>query len=68
MARRWWPSREQRTRTVKMGDVERDPDKEAPAPPPTLTAPGEACLIRAKNPAGADEAGAVSQAEAGRLS
>ena len=30
-----------RTRTVKMGDVERDPDKEAPAPPPTLTAPGE---------------------------
>jgi len=29
------------TRTVKMGDVQRDPDKEAPAPPPTLTAPGE---------------------------
>ena len=28
-------------RTVKMGDVQRDPDKEAPAPPPTLTAPGE---------------------------
>ncbi|WP_348261565.1 hypothetical protein P8935_17395 [Telmatobacter sp. DSM 110680] len=32
---------EQHTRTVKMGDVTRDPDKEAPAPPPTLTAPGE---------------------------
>ena len=31
----------QRTRTVKMGDVTRDPDKEAPAPPPTLSAPGE---------------------------
>jgi len=29
------------TRTVKMGDVTRDPDKEAPAPPPTLSAPGE---------------------------
>ena len=29
------------TRTIKMGDVERDPDKEAAAPPPTLTAPGE---------------------------
>jgi hypothetical protein len=26
---------------VKMGDVQRDPDKQAPAPPPTLTAPGE---------------------------
>jgi hypothetical protein len=32
---------DQHTHTVKMGDVERDPDKEAPAPPPTLTAPGE---------------------------
>ena len=29
------------THTVKMGDVERDPDKQAAAPPPTLTAPGE---------------------------
>ncbi len=29
------------TRTVKMGDVQRDPDTQAPAPPPTLTAPGE---------------------------
>ncbi len=27
--------------TVKMGDVQRDPDTQAPAPPPTLTAPGE---------------------------
>ena len=32
---------DQHTHTVKMGDVERDPDKEAAAPPPTLTAPGE---------------------------
>lgn len=32
---------EQHTRTVKMGDVIRDPDKEAAAPPPSLTAPGE---------------------------
>ena len=29
------------THTVKIGDVQRDPDKEAPAAPPTLTAPGE---------------------------
>jgi hypothetical protein len=29
------------TRTVKMGDVQRDPDTQAAAPPPTLTAPGE---------------------------
>ncbi len=27
--------------TVKMGDVERNPDTQAAAPPPTLTAPGE---------------------------
>jgi hypothetical protein len=32
---------DQPVRTVKMGDVQRDPDKEAAAPPPTLTAPGE---------------------------
>jgi hypothetical protein len=32
---------EQPVRTVKMGDVQRDPNKEAPAPPPTLSAPGE---------------------------
>ena len=42
----------QRTRTVQMGDVDRDPDKQAPAPPPTLTAPGEALPDTAKNPAG----------------
>lgn len=29
------------TRTVEMGDVQRDPDKQAPAPPPTLVGPGE---------------------------
>ena len=33
---------QQRTRTVRMGDVDRDPDRQAPAPPPTLTNPGEA--------------------------
>jgi hypothetical protein len=29
------------TRTVQMGDVDRDPDKQAPAPPPSLRKPGE---------------------------
>ncbi|HUB30217.1 MAG TPA: hypothetical protein VL967_10980 [Terracidiphilus sp.] len=29
------------THTVKMGDVERDPDKQAPAAPPSLRNPGE---------------------------
>jgi hypothetical protein len=29
------------TRTVREGDVERDPNKEAPAPPPSLRKPGE---------------------------
>lgn len=29
------------TRTVKMGDAQRDPDKEAPAAPPSLRNPGE---------------------------
>jgi hypothetical protein len=29
------------TRTVKEGDVETDPDKQAPAPPPSLRDPGE---------------------------
>jgi hypothetical protein len=29
------------TRTIHEGDVETDPDKQAPAPPPTLRAPGE---------------------------
>jgi hypothetical protein len=43
---------QQRTRTVQMGDVDRDPDKQAPAPPPTLTAPGEQLPDTAKNPAG----------------
>jgi len=43
---------EQRTRTVKMGDVEKDPNREAAAPPPTLTAPGEALPDTAKNAAG----------------
>jgi len=37
------------TRTVKMGDVTRDPDKEAAAPPPTLTAPGEKLPDSAQN-------------------
>jgi hypothetical protein len=41
-----------RTRTVQMGDVERDPDKQAPAPPPTLTAPGEKLPDAAQNGAG----------------
>lgn len=43
---------EQKTRTVQMGDVTRDPDKQAPAPPPTLTNPGEQLPDAAKNPAG----------------
>jgi hypothetical protein len=43
---------EQRTRTVKMGDVDKDPNREAPAPPPTLTGPGEQLPDTAKNPAG----------------
>lgn len=30
------------TRTVEMGDVQRDPDKQAPAAPPSLRKPGEA--------------------------
>jgi hypothetical protein len=29
------------TRTVQLGDVHRDPDRQAPAAPPTLRAPGE---------------------------
>ena len=43
---------QQKTRTVQMGDVQRDPDRQAPAPPPTLTAPGEKVPDRAGNPAG----------------
>jgi len=46
-------SAEQRqTRTVQMGDVEKDPNRQAPAPPPTLTAPGEQLPDSAKNAAG----------------
>ena len=46
-------SAEQRqARTVKMGDVEKDPNRQAPAPPPTLTAPGEQLPDTAKNAAG----------------
>jgi hypothetical protein len=50
---------QQGTRTVKMGDVERDPDKQAPAPPPTLTAPGD------KRPdyAGQNQPGAMKPVE-----
>ena len=43
---------QQKTRTVQMGDVEKDPNREAPAPPPTLTAPGEQLPDSAKNAAG----------------
>jgi len=43
---------QQRTRTVKVGDVERDPNREAPAPPPTLTNAGEQLPDAARNPAG----------------
>jgi len=50
---------DQHTRTVKMGDVERDPDKEAPAPPPTLTAPGE----KLPDNAGQNQPGAMKPVE-----
>ena len=43
---------EDHTRIVKIGDVQRDPDKQAAAPPPTLTAPGESLPDQAKNAAG----------------
>jgi hypothetical protein len=42
---------QQKTRTVQMGDVQRDPDRQAPAPPPTLTAPGEKVPDVGNNPA-----------------
>ena len=42
-----------RTRTVQMGDVQRDPDTQAPAPPPSLAAPGEKLPDTAQNGAGA---------------
>jgi hypothetical protein len=40
---------QQRTRTVQMGDVQRDPNRQAPAAPPTLTAPGEQLPDAAKS-------------------
>ena len=43
---------QQRTRSVQMGDVTRDPDKQAPVAPPTLTAPGEQLPDTAKNAEG----------------
>jgi hypothetical protein len=42
---------QQKTRTVQMGDVQRDPDRQAPAAPPTLTAPGEKVPEVGTNPA-----------------
>ena len=40
-------------KVVKEGDVQRDPEKQAPAPPPTLAAPGEKLPdASAQNPAG----------------
>ncbi len=47
------------TRTVKMGDVQRDPDTQAPAPPPTLTAPGE----KLPDYAGQNQPGAMKPVE-----
>ncbi|WP_109484461.1 hypothetical protein [Occallatibacter savannae] len=43
---------QEKTRTVQVGDVTRDPDKQAPAPPPTLVNPGEQLPDAARNPAG----------------
>ncbi len=43
----------QNVRTVQMGDVHRDADTSAPAPPPTLTNPGEKLPDSAQNGAGA---------------
>jgi hypothetical protein len=50
---------DQHTRTVKMGDVERNPDTQAPAPPPTLTAPGE----KLPDLAGQNQPGAMKPVE-----
>jgi hypothetical protein len=41
------------TRTVKMGDVQRNPDTQAPAAPPSLVAPGEQAPDTARTGAGA---------------
>lgn len=38
--------------TVQVGDVQRDPNRQAPAAPPTLTNPGEQVPDLARNPAG----------------
>lgn len=46
------PEQQQATRTVEMGDVQRDPNRQAPAPPPTLTAPGEKLPDAARNAPG----------------
>ena len=52
-----------RTRApLKMGDVEHNPDTEAPAPPPSLRNPGEKLPDDART--GRDEAGAIPQAAA----
>ena len=40
-------------RPIQMGDVQRNPDTQAPAPPPTLTAPGEKLPETANTGAGA---------------
>jgi hypothetical protein len=40
------------TRTVSMGDVTRNPDTQAPAPPPSLTKPGVQLPDAARNTAG----------------
>jgi len=50
---------DEHTRTVRVGDVERDPNKEAPAPPPTLTAPGE----KLPDNAGQNQPGAMKPVE-----
>ena len=43
----------QGVRTVQMGDVQRNPDTQAPAPPPTLASPGEKLPDAAQNGSGA---------------
>jgi hypothetical protein len=43
----------QGVRTVQMGDVQRNPDTQAPAPPPTLAKPGEKLPDNAQTGAGA---------------
>src|SRR5260370_10758753 len=43
---------EPKMRTVQMGDVQRDPDKQAPSAPPTLRNPGETLPDNTRNKAG----------------